>query len=92
MIRLRSAFSFLAGFLTGLAVYQGPDVSRAAARRAARLLHDQPATPPGHRPRYRYWNGGVEVTAPDTQWPLAYRTANPANPVPEPDPTVKETP
>lgn len=89
---MKLLISFAAGFLTGLAIYQGPKL-------ISPWFQDQPETPAGHKPRTRYWNGGKEVTvppleecddidlmiyhgiavtAPDTGWPLGYRTARPS--------------
>lgn len=51
---MKTLLAFTAGFLAGLAIYQGPKL-------IAPLFQDEPRTPPGHLPRTRYWNGGVEI-------------------------------
>ena len=45
---------FLLGFLTALAIYQGPSIAR-------RVFRDQPVTPENWRPRYRTWHEGEEI-------------------------------
>lgn len=45
---------FALGFLTALAIYQGPTIAR-------RVFRDQPATPENWTPRFRTWHEGKET-------------------------------
>ena len=45
---------FALGFLTALAIYQGPSSAR-------RVFRGPPATPENWTPRYRTWHEGKEV-------------------------------
>lgn len=50
---MKFAIAFVAGFVTGLAIYRAPRYT---------IFNDKPPTPRDWKPRMRHWVNGEEVT------------------------------
>lgn len=49
---MKLTLGFIAGFITGLAIYRAPLVP---------VFRDQPPTPADWKPKMRNWKNGIEV-------------------------------